>query len=434
MNLFIHPSHVQGSVHIPASKSLSHRALICAALASGKSTIYNLGTSQDITATMECLQALGASFTKQSSNQDQSLESWLVQGCNPSLRQKEVTLNANESGSTLRFLIPIAATSFAPVTFLGKSSLLMRPLGVYENIFLEQNLPFEQGPEGLHFHGPLQGGLYTLNGDISSQFISGLLLAAPFLKGIELAILPPYQSQSYVTLTVDMMKAFGVNVFQPTSHAYSIDSNAHYQPTSVMVESDWSQAAFFLVLGMLNSAVTLDGLVMNSKQGDSVIAQIVQNAGGKLSVFSQSLYDSLLIQPQKRQAFEADLADCPDLGPILCVLAAFMPGDSKLIHAARLRYKESDRIAAMEQELRKWGVKITSDEDTIYITGQENYKQDHLVLLDGHNDHRVVMAMTIFGLCAQSESVIQGAEAIEKSYPHFFEDLKALKANIQEMK
>ncbi len=432
MNILITPSPVQGQVKIPASKSLSHRALICAGLAQGTSTIYNLGTSQDITATMNCLKELGAFFSKE----DQALgllDAWKVQGCNPANRTKPVTLNANESGSTLRFLIPIAASSQASTTFLGKSSLLVRPLGIYENIFVEQGLPFEQGPEGLHFHGPLKSGLYTLNGDISSQFISGLLLAAPLLKGVDIAVLPPYQSQSYVDLTVEMMKTFGISIQQPTPYAYCLSGDEAYQPTQVMVESDWSQAAFFLALGLLNAPLSLEGLVMDSKQGDGIIASIIQQAGGKLEVIQNGLATTLTISPNKRLAFKADLANCPDLGPILCALAAMIPGDSKLTNAARLRFKECDRIAAMEEELRKWGATISSDENTIFISGKEVYQKDQPVILSGHNDHRVVMAMSIFGLCAQSPSIIQGAEAIAKSYPTFFEDLKSLGANIQEI-
>lgn len=432
MNVLITPSSLEGHVKVPASKSLSHRALICAGLAQGTSTIYNLGTSQDLKATMNCLQALGATF----SHQDQVLgllDAWKVSGCNPALRNQPVTLDANESGSTLRFFIPIAATSGAPTTFLGKPSLLVRPLGIYENIFLEQGLPFEQGPQGLHFHGPLESGLYTLNGDVSSQFISGLLMAAPLLQGVDIAVLPPYQSKSYVDLTLDMMKTFGVDIQQPTPDAYCIKPEVRYKPAEVMVESDWSQAAFFLALGMLKDSLFLEGLVMDSKQGDGVIASIIEQAGGKLNLIQNGLATTIEISPDKRVSFEADLANCPDLGPILCALAAMIPGDSKLTNAARLRFKECDRVAAMEEELGKWGVSISSDENNIYISGKEDYKKDHPVIVEGHNDHRVVMAMSVFGLCAKSPSIIQGAQAIAKSYPTFFDDLKSLGADIQEI-
>lgn len=431
MNIQITPSVPSGSLLIPSSKSLSHRALICAALAEGTSHIYNLGHSQDIEATKFCLQALGAKFeAKQKTSADQP-DCLLVTGCKPQDVASPVTLNANESGTTLRLLIPVAACGSEDVTFLGKPSLLTRPLGIYENIFLEQNLPFEQGPEGLHFHGPLQSGLYTLNGNISSQFISGLLLAGPLLEGIEIAVLPPYQSKSYVDLTVSMLEQFGCKVDQPTDHAYLI-TNQHLKAQSVQVESDWSQAAFFLVLGMLNAPLTLKGLKKDSLQGDGVIATMIEQAGGKLCWKENG---DLEVQPDQLVPFTFDLADCPDLGPILCVLASMIPGTSKLIHASRLRYKECDRIAAMEDELRKWGVEITSDEDSITITGKEakDYKSDQTVVIDGHNDHRIVMAMAVFGLCAASGSLIQGAQAVAKSYPDFFQDLETIHCQIKEV-
>ena len=422
MDLQITPSTVYGTVNVPPSKSLSHRALICAALASGTSRLDNLGRSRDISATRNCLQALGASFSYEEG-------SLLVTGCDPAALKKPVTLDANESGSTLRFLIPVAASGQEEVTFLGKPSLLSRPLGIYENIFVEQNLLFEQSGQGLHFHGPLQGGLFTLNGDISSQFISGLLMAAPLLGGLELTILPPYQSRSYVDLTVDMMKKFGVAAEQPTDEAYRIEPDARFESCDVTVESDWSQAAFFMVLAMLKSRLTLKGLAKDSLQGDAIIASMVEQAGGKL-IWNDGM---LSVLPHLRTPFVFDLANCPDLGPILCTLAAFIPGTSQLVHASRLRYKECDRIAAMEEELGKWGVVISSDEDSITITGKENYSMPHPVEIDGHNDHRIVMAMAVFGLCADTPSIIHGAQAIEKSYPDFFADLAAIHAGIQEV-
>lgn len=441
MNIRIEPSSVAGTVQVPASKSLSHRALICAGLAEGLSAIYNLGQSKDIEATKFCLQALGVSFPDASEVRDPSLSAvsasanpaeppLYVHGSDPARRSKEAILNAGESGSTLRFLIPVAATSGAETTFLGKPSLLMRPLGIYENIFLEQGLPFVQAPEGLHFHGPLQSGLYTVNGDVSSQFLSGLLFAGVLLNGIELAVLPPYQSRSYVDLTVSMLKTFGVNVEEPTDHAYRIDPGARLQPGTVTVESDWSQAAFFLVLGMLKSRLTLAGLAKDSLQGDAVIAAMIEQAGGKIA-----WKDELLeVSPGQAIPFVFDLADCPDLGPILCVLGAMIPGTNKLIHASRLRIKECDRIAAMEAELKKWGVAISSDEDSITITGKSaaSYRRKDATTVCGHNDHRIVMAMAIFALCANSPTIIEGAQAVSKSYPGFFEDLKAIGVCVQE--
>ncbi len=434
MNMLITPGKVSGQLLIPASKSLSHRALICAGLAEGTSSVYNLGHSQDIEATRNCLQALGAKF-----EDDPQKRCVYVSGCKPQDLTDPVTLNANESGSTLRFFIPIAAAGQEEVTFLGKPSLLTRPLGIYANIFLEQDLPFEQGPEGLHFHGPLQPGLYTINGDVSSQFISGLLLAGPLMEGMEIAVLPPYQSRSYVDLTVSMLETFGCKVEQPSDHAYRIDPGQHLQAKSVQVESDWSQAAFFLTLGMLNAPLTLKGLKKDSLQGDAVIASMIEQAGGKLEWKDESAniddVADLYVSPDTLRPFTFDLANCPDLGPILCVLAAMIPGTSRLIHAGRLRIKECDRIAAMEDELRKWGVEISSDEDSMTIVGKpaDQYQMDSIVQIDGHNDHRIVMAMAVFGLCAKTPSIIHGAQAVAKSYPDFFKDLALIHGQCKEV-
>lgn len=434
MNMLITPGKVSGQLLIPASKSLSHRALICAGLAEGTSSVYNLGHSQDIEATRNCLQALGAKF-----EDDPQKGCVYVSGCKPQDLTDPVTLNANESGSTLRFFIPIAAAGQEEVTFLGKPSLLTRPLGIYANIFLEQDLPFEQGPEGLHFHGPLQPGLYTINGDVSSQFISGLLLAGPLMEGMEIAVLPPYQSRSYVDLTVSMLETFGCKVEQPSDHAYRIDPGQHLQAKSVQVESDWSQAAFFLTLGMLNAPLTLKGLKKDSLQGDAVIASMIEQAGGKLEWKDESAnvddVADLYVSPDTLCPFTFDLANCPDLGPILCVLAAMIPGTSRLIHAGRLRIKECDRIAAMEDELRKWGAEISSDEDSMTIVGKpaDQYQMDSIVQIDGHNDHRIVMAMAVFGLCAKTPSIIHGAQAVAKSYPDFFKDLALIHGQCKEV-
>ncbi|MCF0258474.1 MAG: 3-phosphoshikimate 1-carboxyvinyltransferase [Erysipelotrichaceae bacterium] len=423
MRIQISPAKAEGYLQPPASKSLSHRAVICAGLANGISRIDNAADSRDLQATLSCMEALGAKITKENGTT-------VIQGCDPAKLDHPAVLDAYESGSTLRFFIPLAASSAQPVTFLGQPTLLTRPMGVYADLFLRQNLKFVQSSEKIKVQGPLQAGLFELPGDISSQFISGLLLAAPLLQGgSAIAVLPPYESKSYVDLTVDMMKRFGVQVIQPTAHGYEIAPGQKYRPQSLTVEGDYSQAAFFAVWAAIRGKMTLKDMNPDSLQGDRVILNQLKQAGthiiwkgNDVSVHAGSLKPTVL-----------DLADCPDLGPILCVLAAYTPGTTKLIHAARLRYKECDRIAAMEEELKKWGVSITSDEDSITIQGKESWSSDKPVVMDGHNDHRIVMAMSIFTLCAESEGIIDGAQAVAKSYPNFFEDLKKLKVKVIEL-
>lgn len=424
MNVLLQPSPIAGTLHVPASKSLSHRTLICSGLGQGVSTIEHLGDSKDIQATLSCLKNLGAKITI-----DPKTNLVSLQGCKPQNLTDPVTLDAYESGSTLRFFIPIAAAGQELVTFKGQPSLLARPLGVYETLFHDQNLRFDQSLDQLIFQGPLTGGSYALEGHISSQFISGMLLAAPLFGGIDLEVVGDYQSRSYVGLTVDMMRQFGIVVEELNDHHYHIAGDQYYQSRHVQVESDWSQAAFFLVLGMLKQSLTLTGLKQDSLQGDRVIFDFVQQAGGLLNWNE----DKLEVSPHQMHSFTFDLADCPDLGPILCTLAAFVPGKNRLIHTARLRYKESDRVAAMEEELRKWGVEISSDEDSITIIGKDCYVSNELVTIDSHNDHRIVMAMAVFALCANQPCVIRNAQAVNKSYPTFFADLQSLGVELKEV-
>lgn len=428
MIIDLEPSRISGSLRVPPSKSLGHRALICAGLAGGDSIIRHLGSSKDMEATLNCLKALGASFTIENEDENGIFRTVYMHGTNPAKldMHASVTLDAYESGSTIRFFIPVAAAGSEWVTFLGKPSLLVRPMGIYADLFARQNLPFEQSEEGIRFHGPLAGGSYTIDGSISSQFLSGLLLAAPFLGGIDLHVEAPYQSRSYVNLTLDMMRTFGIHIEEPDSFTYIIRKDEAYTCCEADVEADWSQAAFFLVLGMLNAPILLKGLNPASLQGDAVIMDAVRLAGGKL----EWTKDGLLVSPGTRQAFDFDLADCPDLGPILCALAAMVPGQSVLRHASRLRYKECDRIAAMEDELRKWGVDIHSTEDEIYITGRTDWSSTDTVVIDGHNDHRIVMAMAVFSVCAKTPARIVGAQAVTKSYPHFFDDLKSIQGKV----
>lgn len=430
MNIALKPSKTAGRIQPPSSKSLCHRAMICAGLAEGVSLVSGISPSRDIEATIDCLKSLQAeiSVEKTEANGDLTLK---IRGSHPASLDQPVTLDAYESGSTLRFFIPIAASGSEEVTFLGQPTLLSRPMGIYADLFLRQNLPFSQSGEKICFHGPLQPGVFEIPGNISSQFVSGLLMASPLLADgtaeSAVAVLPPYQSRSYTSLTVDMMKRFGVRVEEPSEYGYLVPAGQSYKPAHLQIEADYSQAAFFAVLGALQDEITIENLNPDSAQGDSVIVSLVEKAGASL------FWDgwNLTVRHDRLFAFDADLADCPDLGPILFVLAAFCEGTSHFTHAARLRYKECDRIAAMEDELKKWGVSISSDEDSVTITGKASYAHQGPVVIDAHNDHRIVMAMSVFGCLGQAETIIENASAINKSYPRFFEDLKKLGAKVE---
>jgi 3-phosphoshikimate 1-carboxyvinyltransferase len=411
----ITPSKVSGTLSLPASKSAMHRALMCAGFAKGTSVLSATSTSKDIEATSACLKAMGADIQTNG-------RTMTVTGCNIENIHSPLTLDANESGSTLRFFIPVAACTDVPVTFHGKPSLLSRPMGVYADLFVSQNLKFDQSGQAIELQGPLQPGLFTLPGDISSQFVTGLLYASVLLGGSEIAVLPPFESAAYVDMTVEMMKTFGVDVQRPTELGFAVPEGSAFVPADVSIEPDYSQLAFFAVLAALNAPLSFTSLQEKTLQGDAVILDILEKSGAKITREN----GLLTVAPGIRIPFTADLSSCPDLGPALCVLAAFLPGTSRIVNAGRLRIKECDRIEAMENELKKWGVDISSTEDSITITGKESYQSRTPVVIDAHNDHRVVMAMSVFGLCADGTTVIENAQAVEKSYPDFFEDLEKI--------
>lgn len=418
MRVKIHPSLTQGTLRIPASKSMAHRAIICAALAKGCSRVTNITMSKDIEATISCMEALGAKI-------EQDGDTCIVTGCDLTAIDAPFSVFCNESGSTLRFLVPLCALTSQEVELHGQGRLLQRPMDVYQEIFDSQGLRFEQG-ETIKVQGPLQSGTFQIKGDISSQFITGLMLALPLLeKDSHLEILPPFESKSYVNLTIQMLEAFGIQIIEEDDLHYTIPGGQHYQAKDVRVEGDYSQLAFYAVLASLNQRLSLENMDQNSRQGDRVILDFVKRAGAQVTQSEESIQ----ITQHSLQPQIMDIADCPDLGPILCVLAAYTPGCTKIIHAQRLRMKESDRIAAMEEELKKWGVDISTTFDTITIHGKTDYMVDNVVL-DGHNDHRIVMAMTVFGLCAKTASIIEGAQAITKSYPNFFEDIQSIHGKV----
>ena len=398
MKVKVTPSKVHGNVKIPASKSMAHRALICASLSDGTSIVSNVTNSKDIEATVGCMKALGA-IIKQIDE-----TTYEVTGTNLFKQEGNITCNANESGSTLRFLIPLAACTNAKVKFLGQGRLLQRPMDVYENEFKKQNIEFNQSNQEIIVSGNLKAKDYVVQGDISSQFITGFMFVLPLLnQDSTLTITEPYESKSYVNLTIQMLAKFGIEIIETSSNSYLIKGNQHYKAQDVSVEGDFSQLAFFAVLGTLNNTLSCSNMDMSSKQGDKAILDCIPSF--------TSDKDTITFTKKQPALQTIDLSNCPDLGPILCVLASFTNGETNIVNAARLRMKESDRILAMETELKKWGVDITS--------------------IFGHNDHRIVMAMTVFGLCAGSECIIDDAQAITKSYPTFFEDIQSLGGKVE---
>lgn len=423
MRIRLSPGPVQGTIAAPPSKSLAHRAVICAALAHGVSHLSNLEYSRDITATIGAMRQLCARMYPEENG-------LRVEGLG-GFATVTRPVDCGESGSTLRFLWPLCSLTGQKVTLTGQGRLLQRPLSVYEEIAARQGIRTGRDENSVSVFGQLRSGRYDLPGDVSSQFISGLLLALPLLeKGSSLHISPPFESRSYVQLTLAAMSAFGVQACWRDERTLAVPGGQRYSPADYTVEGDYSQAAFFAVLGAACGGIAISGLAEDSLQGDAAILPILKRCG---AVFTRSGDTVRFEKPAAPlQGTAIDLADCPDLGPILMVLGALCQGETVITHAGRLRIKESDRIAAMEEELRKFGAELSSTADggdTIVVCGRGAAGlHPPQAALCGHNDHRVVMSLTMLALACGFEAELDGAQAVEKSWPAFFDQLQALGA------
>lgn len=400
MKLSIKCGTAKGTVTAPASKSVAHRLLISAALAKGESRISGITPCEDVLATINCLNALGAKieFTEDVA---------IVQGFDPLSAEAREPLWANESGSTLRFLIPIALLSNNKITFGGALRLMQRPLGIYEELCSELGLGFEHNKGKISVCGPLKTNKFKLRGDISSQFITGILFALPFIGGGEIELTTKLESRSYVNLTLDAMREFGISADWASERVICVKEGA-YTPKNTTVEGDWSAAAFIKALSTLGGCTDVIGLRAESKQGDKICAEHL---------------DAL-----SRGFATIPLDDCPDLAPILFTVAAACHG-GEFVGTARLKIKESDRAAVMAEELRKFGAKIDVFENSVTVHKTELRMPNEI--LNGHNDHRVVMSLSV--LCTKFGGTIDGAEAVSKSYPEFFRDLSLLGIEINEI-
>ena len=392
MVVTIKKSKACGTASAPPSKSMAHRALICAALTGG-SIVRNVEYSNDISATLDCLKLLGASVT-------QIENSIKIGGLNP-FESKETVVACGESGSTLRFLIPLAFLSGKRITFTGSSRLFERNLSIYEEIALKNGIVFEKGESSLTVCGTIKSGNYKIAGNISSQFVSGLLFALPLLEGdTTLEITGEYESKPYVDLTIKALNDFGVKI-QSNGRTYKIKGGQKYLPKDITVEGDYSNAAFLDAFNLLGGNVAVTGLDDTSLQGDKVY---------------KTMFSEL-----KMGKKEFDLSNCPDLAPVMFALAAVF-GGARFIGTKRLKIKESDRATAMQTELSKFGIKVdVGDNDVTVYDGELKAPCETLC---GHNDHRIVMALSL--LCSVTGGSINDAESVAKSYPDFFEKIQSL--------
>lgn len=398
-------------ISLPSSKSLSHRALITAALATGVSKIDGVAISKDIEATMRAMSALGASFTVNGNT-------ITVKGAG-SLLKSDGVVDCGESGSTLRFLIPLFALLEKETVFTGHGKLMERPQSVYEELFEKQGLQFEKDGSFLKVKGPLHGGYFSLPGDVSSQFFSGLLFALPLCKEDSvIEILAPFESSSYVNLTIEALRKAGVQATLKDDILH-IPGNQTYHSFETTVEGDDSQMAFYAEMALIHQAeVEVGNVSHDSMQGDHIIIDFACQSGAKV-IETEKGY---LFAGGHGKAITADLSNCPDLGPALFALATQLEGTSVFTGCGRLRIKESDRIACMEEELRKLGCDISSKGDRVTVKGKTELNRN--VILHGHNDHRIVMALAVLASISDG-CIIEDGQAVSKSYPHFFDDFRA---------
>lgn len=423
--LKIGSSKLKGEVKIPPSKSMAHRAVICAGLSRGVSIIENIDYSEDIIATIEGMKTLGAIITKY----DDYIE---VQGIfnEKNKRQFLKPIDCNESGSTLRFLVPISLLFNGTTRFIRRGNLGKRPLTAYYNIFDKQKINYMENEENLDLlvHGRLKSGNFEVEGNVSSQFITGLMFTLPLLDGdSKIIIKTEMESKGYIDLTLCAMKDFGIEIVNNNYKEFIIKGNQSYNARNYRVEGDYSQAAFFLAADALGSEVVLKDLELNSLQGDRSVIEILERMNVEIVPTENE------ITAKTKSTLVATVIDgsqCPDIIPVLAVVSALSKGTTKIINSSRLRIKECDRLKAITTELIKLGANIKETEDGLIIEGKEEFLGG--VEVWSWNDHRIAMSLAIAATRCKNPIILNDWECISKSYPNFFEDYKSLGGEVNE--
>ena len=379
MEVNIRPGKLTGTVTPPSSKSQAHRAVLALMLAEGEGHLSNLSVSQDIQATQDCVAALKSGH--------------------PTGADGLPLLDCGESGSTLRFLIPVALALRGGGHFTGRGRLMERPQGPYIHLFREKGISWNQEGERLTVSGHLEPGTYALPGDVSSQFITGLLYALPILPGDSRIVLTtPLESRGYVDMTVEMLRQFGVSV-EAAAEGFGVPGRQTYRARDLTLEADWSQAAFWYAANFLGSDITIEGLNPESVQGDRAVAAFYWKLARPGDV-------------------ELDVSQYPDLVPPLAAMAAVRRGTARLTNAARLRMKESDRLASVTAALTALGAEVEEGPDSLTIYGAEHLAGGGTV--DSQNDHRIAMMTAVAATACEKPVVLKGAECVAKSYPEFW--------------
>lgn len=420
MRAIIFPGKPSGCMVPPPSKSIAHRVLLAAGLAPGVSEIKGMTLSDDVLATIRVLRALGAQVHLQGG-------SATVTGADVFRRGGPIEAQCGESASTLRFAVPLLALSGRNITLTGMGRLLQRPMDPYKTIFENRGLSFDLTEDALHFKGPLTSGDYTVPGGISSHFFTGLLLALPLLPGISRIFSDgEIVSAGYVELTIKVQQAFGVRILRDVQHGcFLITGGQQYTCGKFTVPGDDSQAAFWAALGSICGNVQVSGYSEEYPQPDRAILGFLKKGGANFTREG----DVLRFEKAPLHGFKANLTNCPDLGPVLMAAGLYCDSNVSLANTGRLAMKESDRAHAMAKELRKFGAKIRVGQNSVCVRPAELHEPTEP--LCSHGDHRVVMALTLAAIAGGFSAEIEGAEAVKKSWPGFFDELNKAGANIR---
>jgi 3-phosphoshikimate 1-carboxyvinyltransferase len=407
------PRKLKGSVSAQPSKSAAHRALCCAALADGVSTLTDIALSDDVRATLAGIQALGLAEARADGNRIM-----VRGGLNPPGGQRSV--DCNESGSTLRFLLPMALISGEGARFTGRGRLMQRPMDVYRDVFSKSGVTWSAGGKAIAVSGRLRPGDYAMPGNVSSQFLTGLLLALPVLHGdSNICLTSPLESRGYVGMTREMQARFGVRSAFSGDSALNIPGGQCYEPARVRIEGDFSHAAFFLVAGALGGDVTVTGLPEKTRQGDGAIVGILREMGAHV----EEGPSGVRVGGGRLKGIEIDASQIPDLVPVLCAAACAAEGETRILNAARLRFKESDRLSTAAGELGALGADILEDANGLVIRGTGTLRGG---ACSSRGDHRMAMALAVASCICEEEVIIEGWECVRKSAAAFWDEFRKL--------
>jgi 3-phosphoshikimate 1-carboxyvinyltransferase len=401
---------LSGAVVVPPSKSQTHRAIIAASLAKGKSVIHNVATNDDVAATIAAMEKIGVKIINNGTQ-------LIINGVSRVMISDDNFIDCNESGSTLRFVIPMMTLSREKVVYTGKPGLMKRPMAVYDAVCRQHGMNYQQTDKAIIVSGTLNPGVYEIPGAISSQFISGLLFALPLLKGdSELRVTEPLESKGYIDLTIDTLRSFGV-VVEPREYGYFVRGNQYYVPTNITIESDQSHMAFFAAAGVLSGDVFCRNVSPASLQPDRRILDVIAAMKGSFEIRESGI----MFMKSQLYGCNVDVSQCPDIAPIISVLGALAKGTTVVENAQRLKYKESNRLQSTHDILKSFGVDVEMTETSLIIRGRDTLEGG---VIDPANDHRIVMSAAIAASRASKPVLIKHAEAVSKSYPDFFADFK----------